>query len=93
MKTAMLWHNEKNSIRCDLCARRCLIAEGRSGVCLVRKNIKNILYSLNYGKIIAMNPDHIEKKPLFHFLPGTKAFSIASAGCNFACAYCCNWEI
>ncbi len=93
MKKAMLWHKEKGNARCGLCARRCLIAEGRSGVCLVRKNIKNALYSLNYGKIIAMNPDPIEKKPLFHFLPGTKAFSIASAGCNFACVYCCNWEI
>lgn len=93
MKKAMLWHKEKENVRCGLCARRCLVAEGRSGVCLVRKNIKNALYSLNYGKIIAMNPDPIEKKPMFHFLPGTRAFSIASAGCNFACAYCCNWEI
>ncbi len=93
MKKAMLWHSEKEKVRCELCARRCLIAEGSTGVCMVRKNIKNKLYSLNYGKIISMNVDPIEKKPLFHFFPGTKAFSIASAGCNFACAFCCNWEI
>lgn len=93
LKKAMLWHSEKEKIMCGLCARRCLIPEGAKGVCLVRKNIGGVLYSLNYGKIISMNADPMEKKPLFHFLPGTKSFSIASAGCNFACAYCCNWEI
>lgn len=93
MKKAMLWHTEDGKVRCDLCARRCLIAEGSTGVCMVRKNIKSVLYSLNYGKIISMNTDPIEKKPLFHFYPGTKAFSIASAGCNYACRYCCNWNI
>lgn len=93
MKKAMLWHKENCNVRCDLCARRCIIANGAKGVCLVRKNVEGTLYSLNYGKLISISVDPIEKKPLFHFLPGEKAFSIASAGCNFACVYCNNWEI
>lgn len=93
MKEAMLWHKEGEKIRCDLCGRRCLIADGSLGFCLVRKNVNGKLYSLNYGKIISINIDPVEKKPLFHFLPGSYALSIASAGCNFACKFCCNYEI
>jgi pyruvate formate lyase activating enzyme len=93
MKKAMLWHEEKKNIRCDLCGRRCLIPEGKLGFCLVRKNVENVLYSLNYGKLISINIDPIEKKPLFHFFPGSTALSIASAGCNFCCRFCCNFEI
>jgi pyruvate formate lyase activating enzyme len=93
MKEAMLWHKEKDRIRCDLCGRRCLIPGNSLGFCLVRKNIKGRLFSLNYGKIISINVDPIEKKPLFHFLPGSHALSIASPSCNFCCKYCCNFEI
>lgn len=93
MKRAMLWHKENDGIRCDLCGRRCFIPESKLGFCLVRKNIEGKLYSLNYGKIISINIDPIEKKPLFHFLPGSEALSVASVGCNFACKFCCNWEI
>ena len=93
MKEALLWHKENGKIRCDLCGRRCLIPEGKTGVCLVRKNIKGKLYSLNYGKLVSMNVDPVEKKPLFHFYPGSYALSIASAGCNFMCKFCCNYEI
>ena len=93
MKEAMLWSKENGNIRCNLCARRCLIQDGKTGFCLVRKNIKGKLYSLNYGKLISVSVDPIEKKPLFHFLPGSMALSIAAAGCNFACKFCQNWEI
>ncbi len=88
MKEAVLWHKEGDKIRCDLCGRRCLIANNALGTCLVRKNIEGKLYSLNYGKLIALHVDPIEKKPLFHFHPGSFTFSIASAGCNFACKFC-----
>jgi pyruvate formate lyase activating enzyme len=93
MKEALLWHTEDDKIRCDLCGRRCLIPVGSLGVCLVRKNIGGKLYSLNYGKLIAVHKDPIEKKPLYHFYPGSYAFSIASAGCGFMCKFCCNYEI
>jgi pyruvate formate lyase activating enzyme len=88
MKEALLWHKEGENIRCDLCGRRCLIPENGKGVCLVRKNIKGKLFSLNYGKLVAVNVDPIEKKPLFHFYPRSKALSVASASCNFMCKYC-----
>lgn len=88
MQKAMLWHTERNGVRCDLCARRCFISKGQRGFCQVRLNKDNELFSLNYGKLIAVNVDPIEKKPLFHFYPGSNTMSIASAGCNFACAFC-----
>jgi len=93
MHEAMLWHKERNGIRCDLCARRCFIAKGKKGFCLVRLNKDNKLYSLNYGKIISVNVDPIEKKPLFHFYPGSSSLSISSVGCNFRCQFCCNAPI
>jgi len=93
MKEAMLWHKERNGVRCDLCARRCFIAKNKRGFCLVRLNKANKLYSLNYGKLCSVNVDPIEKKPLFHFYPGTKTLSIATLGCNFRCQFCCNWNI
>jgi len=93
VKEAVLWHKEGDRLRCDLCGRRCLIADGALGVCLVRKNIDGKLYSLNYGRLVALHVDPIEKKPLFHFQPGNFTFSIASAGCNFACRFCDNYDI
>lgn len=93
VKEAVLWHNEDGKVRCDLCSRRCLIAKGSLGACLVRKNVDGKLYSLNYGKLIALHVDPIEKKPLSHFMPGNFTFSIASAGCNFSCKFCCNYDI
>lgn len=92
MQEAMLWHKEGRKIRCELCARRCLIPEGKKGYCGVRVNKKGVLYSLNYGKIVWMNVDPIEKKPLFHFYPGSQTLSFASVGCNFKCKFCINWE-
>lgn len=93
MHEAMLWHKERNGIRCELCARRCFIAKDKRGFCLVRLNKDNKLYSLNYGKLCSVNVDPIEKKPLFHFYPGTKSLSIATLGCNFRCQFCDNWQI
>ncbi len=93
MQEAMLWHKERKKIRCELCARRCLIPENKEGFCRVRVNKKGTLYTLNYGKIVSMDVDPIEKKPLFHFYPGSHTLSLASVGCNFKCQFCINWEI
>ncbi|MEM7821726.1 MAG: AmmeMemoRadiSam system radical SAM enzyme [Candidatus Aenigmatarchaeota archaeon] len=92
-KKAVFWKKEKNGVRCELCARRCFITEGKRGFCMARKNIGNKLFSLNYGKVVAINTDPIEKKPLYHFYPGSFALSYACAGCNWACEYCCNFDI
>jgi len=84
---------KENRVRCNLCAHCCTIFPGNRGICAVRENREGKLYSLNYGKAIAANIDPIEKKPLFHFLPGSKSYSIATAGCNFRCEFCQNWDI
>lgn len=78
---------------CTACAHKCLIEKGKAGICGVRKNIKGKLYLIIYGKIISKNIDPIEKKPLYHFLPGTKTFSIGTIGCNFKCGFCQNYDI
>ena len=94
MKEALLWEKSENQkVNCRLCNHRCNIAESFFGICGVRQNIKGILYSTNYGRLIATNIDPIEKKPLFHFLPGSESMSIASAGCNFHCEFCQNYSI
>jgi pyruvate formate lyase activating enzyme len=95
---AILWEplgegRHAGSVRCNLCAHRCVIPPGKAGACCVRENVDGRLYTLVYGSAIAQHVDPIEKKPLFHFLPGTTAFSIATPGCNFRCAFCQNWEI
>lgn len=79
--------------RCLACSHYCLIHSGKRGICGVRENKKGKLYSLVYGKAIAVNIDPIEKKPFFHFLPGTKSLSLATVGCNFRCNNCVNWSI
>ena len=91
---ALLYEKEEEDrTTCGLCAHRCRIDPGRRGICGVRENRKGILYSLVFGAIIAENVDPIEKKPLFHLLPGSRSFSIAAAGCNFRCAFCQNHDI
>ncbi|MGQ9920149.1 MAG: AmmeMemoRadiSam system radical SAM enzyme [Desulfobacca sp.] len=84
---------EDNKVHCYLCAHGCVIDPRKRGICGVRENRDGTLYSLVYGKIISQNVDPIEKKPLFHFLPGSRSFSIATVGCNFQCEHCQNWEI
>jgi len=94
MKKAILWKKlENGSVECQACNFRCRISPGNTGVCMVRKNVKGSLYSLVYGSIISKNIDPIEKKPLFHFYPGTKAYSIGTVGCNFRCLFCQNYDI
>jgi pyruvate formate lyase activating enzyme len=93
-KEAILWEKrEEQNVRCRLCHWECLIKPDGLGRCHVRKNIDGILYSLNYDKLCAANDDPVEKKPLYHFFPGSRAFSISAPGCNFQCIFCQNWQI
>ncbi|UCC97183.1 MAG: AmmeMemoRadiSam system radical SAM enzyme [Phycisphaerales bacterium] len=95
LKRAVLWEPsaEGEKVQCKLCNWRCLIEEGGLGRCCVRKNLDGVLCSLNYDKVCSANPDPIEKKPLFHFQPGSRSFSVAAMGCNFRCEFCQNWQI
>ena len=80
-------------VHCTLCPHDCHIAEGSRGACSVRYNDGGILYTLVYDRIVASNLEPIEKKPFFHVMPGSLAYSIATVGCNQQCAFCQNWEI
>ena len=94
MREAMFYEKlDGNVVRCNLCSHRCRIADSKRGICGVRENRDGMLYSLVYGKVVARAADPIEKKPLFHFLPGSRAYSIATVGCNFRCGNCQNFEI
>lgn len=94
MKKAMLYNKlSGNKVHCNLCSHYCVITDGKRGVCRVRENRDGVLYSLVYGRTIAKHVDPMEKKPLFHFYPGSTSFSIGSPGCNFCCQWCQNWEI
>jgi len=84
---------EGRKVQCRLCRHRCTIANGKRGICTVRENRQGILFSLVYSMPCAYHVDPIEKKPLFHCFPGSKAFSIATAGCNFQCLHCQNYDI
>jgi pyruvate formate lyase activating enzyme len=93
MKEAMFYEHLDGKVKCHLCNHYCLIKQGKRGICGVRENRGGKLYSLVYGKSIAIDIDPIEKKPFFNFFPGTTAYSIATVGCNFHCLNCQNWEI
>jgi len=84
---------EDDAVQCSLCSHRCRIKDGRFGICGVRKNVEGTLDAMTYGKISAEAVDPIEKKPLFHFLPGSLSYSLGSVGCNFHCKHCQNWHI
>jgi pyruvate formate lyase activating enzyme len=91
---ASFYHQlEGGKVACDLCPNRCHLAEGQRGLCRVRENIGGKLYSLVYGKPVTTAVDPIEKKPFYHFLPGSSVYSLATAGCNLECQYCQNWDI
>jgi len=93
-KEAMLYKTMPDGrVHCYLCSHHCRIGESKVGVCSVRQNIDGRLYTLVYGQSIAANVDPIEKKPLYHFLPGSTSYSIATVGCNFQCEFCQNWQI
>jgi len=94
MKKALLWIPLSNHrVKCNLCPHSCSLKEGQLGLCMVRKNIKGELISLNYDKIAAIHSDPIEKKPLYHFLPASQSLSIATVGCNFKCKFCQNHSL
>jgi pyruvate formate lyase activating enzyme len=90
-----LYYNPKNdgTVQCMLCPHSCIIHDSGKGLCQVRENRGGKLYSLNYGQITARALDPIEKKPLYHFHPGSSVFSIGTFGCNFHCQFCQNWHI
>ena len=82
-----------DDIKCLACNHYCIIKNKGFGLCNVRKNIKGKLYLMVYGKVVSANIDPVEKKPLYHFLPGTMAYSVGTVGCNFKCSFCQNYEI
>jgi pyruvate formate lyase activating enzyme len=94
MKEAMLWEKlPEGKVRCFLCAHECVLSSGKKGICHVRENINGELVTHSYGRLIAAHIDPIEKKPLFHFQPGSLSYSIATPGCNFTCRHCQNASI
>jgi len=94
MKEALYYEKKsEGNARCLLCPHRCVIAEGKTGFCGVRKNVEGKLYSLVYGKPVSIAVDPIEKKPLYHFHPGSKIFSFGTFGCNLSCQFCQNYDI
>ncbi|MBN2127152.1 MAG: AmmeMemoRadiSam system radical SAM enzyme [Candidatus Diapherotrites archaeon] len=93
MLEAVFYKKLKNKVQCTACNRYCVIEEGKKGYCNSRKNINGKLFLLTYGKPTGLQIDPIEKKPLFHFKPGTSALSFGCFGCNFSCKHCQNWNI
>jgi pyruvate formate lyase activating enzyme len=94
MKEALYYAKiEGNSAKCALCPHNCLIAPGKTGICRIRQNKDGALYSLTYGEATSINLDPIEKKPLYHYKPGSMILSVGAVGCNFRCGFCQNWEI
>ncbi len=93
-KECVLYTKEKDKkVRCIACAHKCLIPDGKTGICGVRRNIKGRLYLLVYGRVASRHIDPIEKKPLFHFLPKSYSYSFGTIGCNFRCDFCQNYDI
>ena len=92
-KEAMFQEETARGIMCRICPNECVLKEGELSKCNNRRVIKSKLYTLAYGNPCSVNVDPIEKKPIYHFLPGTRAFSIATAGCNLVCLNCQNWTI
>lgn len=90
---ALFYAREGDKVRCSLCPHSCLISDGKRGICGVRENRNGKLYSLIYGKASSIHPDPIEKKPLFHFFPGSTSISFGSVGCNLSCLHCQNYSI
>lgn len=94
IKEALFWNKlDEKRVHCHLCAHECRIPESKFGICGVRQNVQGILYTMVYAQVIAANIDPIEKKPLYHFFPGSISYSIATIGCNFKCGFCQNWQI
>ncbi|KAF5086515.1 Radical SAM superfamily protein [anaerobic digester metagenome] len=92
-KEAILYEKIGKSLNCKVCQRRCIISDGKKGFCNMRRNEEGKLYSLNYAAASSVSVDPIEKKPLFHFYPGSTSLSLGTLGCNFRCKHCQNWTI
>ncbi|MEI8345743.1 MAG: AmmeMemoRadiSam system radical SAM enzyme [Candidatus Omnitrophota bacterium] len=91
---AMYWKpSGEKTVRCELCPNACVLADGQIGQCKARKNIGGKLYSMVFGRVSSVHLDPIEKKPLYHFLPGSQAYSYGTTGCNLRCKFCQNWQI
>ena len=88
-----LYAKEKQKIRCRVCSHACLLREGQKGLCGTREVTEGELRSLNYGDVVALATDPIEKKPLYHFYPGSEILSLGTWGCNFRCGFCQNWSL
>lgn len=94
MEKARYWDpSDKDSVDCHLCPQNCHIRPGKVGICRVRKNVDGILCTLNYGQYSSMALDPTEKKPLYHFYPGSFLLSVGTVGCNLRCGFCQNWTI
>lgn len=93
MKEALYWESTDGKVKCHLCPHECIIANGKVGICGVRKHIDGKLYSLGYGETTSIALDPIEKKPIYHFHPGEYILSLGTKGCNFKCPFCQNWTI
>jgi len=93
IKEGVLFERIDNKVRCNVCAHRCVIAQGKTGLCGTRKNIDGKIHTLIYSTVSSEAVDPIEKKPLYHFLPGTLSYSLGTIGCNFRCEHCQNWNI
>lgn len=93
MKEAKYYRIEGDSVRCLLCPHNCLIPDGKLGLCSGKKNIEGTLYAVNYGETVSAASDPMEKKPLYHFYPGSSILSVAPNGCNLRCPFCQNWQI
>jgi len=94
LREALLYERRNNDrVRCHICQRRCLIPPGRIGYCKTKVNVGGTLYTTIYGVVSSAAADPIEKKPVFHYKPGSRVFSVGSLGCNFRCQFCQNWQI
>lgn len=93
MREALHYGQQGQAVACKLCPKNCIITEGRTGFCRVRQNAGGKLYNINYAQATAQALDPIEKKPLYHFHPGSTILSLGTWGCNFACQFCQNWHI
>lgn len=93
MHEAMYFQKAEDGGTCLLCPQICRLTEGQLGLCQARQVIDGVLYSLNYAKVGAMALDPIEKKPLYHFYPGSQIFSLGTIGCNLSCGFCQNWQL
>jgi pyruvate formate lyase activating enzyme len=93
MKEAKYYRTEGDAVRCLLCPHRCLIRDGKLGLCSGKKNIRGRLYATNYGETVSIATDPMEKKPLYHYYPGASILSVAPNGCSLRCPFCQNWQI